>query len=113
MIWRRARHNQRMARAVWSGTISFGLVSVPVRLYPATRRKDVRFHELDRLRGQRIRHQKGVEVAAPPPPLPRERGREIPARREDDVELRRGLAQMGREVLQPPRGGEAIRPVPQ
>lgn len=53
-----------MARAIWSGTISFGLVSVPVRLYPATRRKDVRFHEIDRLSGQRIRHQRVVEAAA-------------------------------------------------
>ena len=67
-----------MARAVWSGTISFGLVSVPVRLYPATKRKDVRFHEIDRLSGQRIRHQKVVE-AAPTPALPREREREMPA----------------------------------
>ena len=54
-----------MARAVWSGTISFGLVSVPVRLYAATRRQDIRFHEIDRSSGQRIRHQKVVEVAAP------------------------------------------------
>jgi DNA end-binding protein Ku len=53
-----------MARAVWSGTISFGLVSVPVRLYPATRRKDVRFHEIDRLSGQRVRHQRVVESAS-------------------------------------------------
>ena len=52
-----------MARAIWTGTISFGLVSVPVRLYPATRRKDVHFHELDRLTGRRIRHQKVVEPA--------------------------------------------------
>src|ERR1700736_2108649 len=71
MIRGRERHNQRMARAVWSGTISFGLVSVPVRLYPATRRKDVRFHEIDRLSGQRIRHQKVVEVPAHTPPSPR------------------------------------------
>jgi DNA end-binding protein Ku len=72
------RHNQRMPRAVWSGTISFGLVSIPVRLYPATRRKDVRFHEIDRSSGQRIRHQKVVEVsAAPTPTLPREPGREL------------------------------------
>jgi DNA end-binding protein Ku len=65
-----------MARAIWTGTISFGLVSVPVRLYPATRRKDVRFHELDRLTGQRIRHQKVVEPAPSrftfePAPAPR------------------------------------------
>jgi DNA end-binding protein Ku len=73
-----------MARAVWSGTISFGLVSVPVRLYPATKRKDVRFHEIDRLSGQRVRHQKVVE--APTPTLPRERGREIAERgRENDA----------------------------
>jgi DNA end-binding protein Ku len=65
-----------MARAVWSGTISFGLVSVPVRLYPATRRQDIRFHEIDRASGQRIRHQKVVDVA-PSPTLPRERGREV------------------------------------
>ena len=50
-----------MARAVWTGTIGFGLVSVPVRLYPATKRKDVRFHQIDRLSGRRIRHQKVVE----------------------------------------------------
>ena len=60
-----------MARAVWSGTISFGLVSVPVRLYPATRRKDVRFREIDRSSGQRVRHQKVIEVT---PTLPNPRG---------------------------------------
>lgn len=53
-----------MARAVWTGTIGFGLVSVPVRLYPATKRKDVRFHQIDRLSGRRIRHQKVVEEDA-------------------------------------------------
>jgi DNA end-binding protein Ku len=35
-----------MPRAVWSGTISFGLVSVPVRMYPATESKELRFHFL-------------------------------------------------------------------
>ena len=60
-----------MPQAVWTGTISFGLVSVPVRLYPATRRKDVRFHEIDRQSGQRIRHQRVVEpIAAPEIPEP-------------------------------------------
>ena len=57
-----------MARAVWSGIISFGLVSVPVRLYPATRRKDVRFHEIDRSSGRRIRHQKVIEAPGSAPP---------------------------------------------
>ena len=35
-----------MARAIWSGTISFGLVSVPVRMYAATESKELRFHFL-------------------------------------------------------------------
>jgi len=66
-----------MAQALWTGMISFGLVSIPIRLYPAVRRKDVRFHELDRLTGQRVRHQRvrpPLEPAAwptgPEPPRP-------------------------------------------
>src|SRR3989442_15659687 len=75
-----------MARAVWTGTISFGLVSVPVRLYPATRRKDVRFHEIDRLSGQRIRHQRVVEPAPFRPPLePARAMRTAPASEAIDV----------------------------
>lgn len=35
-------------RAIWSGTISFGLVSVPVRMFTATQSKELRFHFLDR-----------------------------------------------------------------
>jgi DNA end-binding protein Ku len=73
MIRRPERHNQRMPRAVWSGTVSFGLVSIPVRLYPATRRQDIRFHEIDRSSGQRIRHQKVVDE------VPRQDGRRIEA----------------------------------
>src|ERR671930_1370044 len=37
-----------MARAIWSGTISFGLVSVPVQMYSATESKELRFHFLDK-----------------------------------------------------------------
>jgi len=37
-----------VARPIWSGTISFGLVSVPVRMYTATASKELRFHFLDR-----------------------------------------------------------------
>jgi DNA end-binding protein Ku len=37
-----------VARAIWSGVISFGLVSVPVRMYSATESKELRFHFLDR-----------------------------------------------------------------
>src|SRR5256714_7839224 len=35
-----------MARSIWSGTISFGLVSIPVRMFPATESKELRFHFL-------------------------------------------------------------------
>lgn len=35
-----------MARSIWNGVISFGLVSIPVRLYPATSEKDISFNEL-------------------------------------------------------------------
>jgi DNA end-binding protein Ku len=34
-------------RSIWSGTISFGLVSVGVRMFPATKSKELRFHFLD------------------------------------------------------------------
>ncbi len=47
-----------MARAIWRGSISFGLVTVPVRLYAAVRRQDVRFRELDRRTAGRVRHQR-------------------------------------------------------
>ena len=98
-----------MARAIWTGTISFGLVSVPVRLYPATRRKDVRFHEIDRLSGQRIRHQKVVDVTeAPTATLTRERGREVVARGEGDVYLEPAVLQRRRELFQAPMGKESV-----
>jgi DNA end-binding protein Ku len=35
-------------RPIWSGTISFGLVSVPVRMFPAAESKELRFHFLDK-----------------------------------------------------------------
>jgi DNA end-binding protein Ku len=43
-----------MARAIWSGAISFGLVNVPVKLYAAVNRKSVRFHQLNGEDGVRI-----------------------------------------------------------
>jgi DNA end-binding protein Ku len=51
----------RLIRAVWSGTISFGLVGIPVKLYPATESKDVRFHLIDRETGRRVRYKRVVE----------------------------------------------------
>src|SRR5256885_1054594 len=51
-----------MARAIWSGAISFGLVNVPVKLYSATSPKTVRFHQLSSKTGARIR-QKRVDAS--------------------------------------------------
>ncbi len=57
-----------MARSLWSGAISFGLVNVPVRLYTATSPKAVRFHQLSAKTGARIKQKRvdastGEEVA--------------------------------------------------
>ncbi|MGI9602424.1 MAG: Ku protein [Acidimicrobiales bacterium] len=49
-----------MARAIWSGSISFGLVSIPVKLHSAVRRKNVRFNQLDRESGVRVRQKRVV-----------------------------------------------------
>jgi DNA end-binding protein Ku len=43
-----------MARSIWTGTISFGLVTVPVKMYSAVSRKTVRFHQLNKGTGARI-----------------------------------------------------------
>ena len=56
-----------MPRAIWSGTIGFGLVAVPVKLYSALNRKNVRFHQLSgksgvRVAQKRIDPQSGEEV---------------------------------------------------
>jgi len=47
-----------MARAIWTGAISFGLVNVPVKLYSATSPKTVRFHQLSSKTGARIRQKR-------------------------------------------------------
>ena len=108
-----------MAQALWTGTISFGLVNVPVKLYPAVRKKDVRFHEIDRLTGQRVRHQRvrhqrvrmsdggeppvelsdalasfvqgRASASSPPPTSPRERGEEMPAPTVEREDLVKGF----------------------
>jgi DNA end-binding protein Ku len=43
-----------MARSIWTGTISFGLVTVPVKMYSAVSRKSVRFHQINKATGSRI-----------------------------------------------------------
>jgi DNA end-binding protein Ku len=49
-------------RSVWSGTLSFGLVVIPVKLYPATEPKDVRFHLVDPETGRRVRYKRVVDL---------------------------------------------------
>jgi DNA end-binding protein Ku len=44
-----------MARSIWSGAISFGLVNVPIKLYSAVSRKTVRFNQLNSETGNRIK----------------------------------------------------------
>ncbi len=56
-----------MARAIWSGSLSFGLVSVPVELYSATEDRSVRFNQFqagssDRIRNKRVNERTGDEV---------------------------------------------------
>ena len=43
-----------MPRSIWTGAISFGLVTVPVKLYSAVNRKTVRFNQLNAKTGSRI-----------------------------------------------------------
>ncbi|MET0491087.1 MAG: Ku protein [Acidimicrobiales bacterium] len=50
-----------MARALWSGSVSFGLVNVPVRLMGGTVDKDIHFHQVDEKNGDRIRHKRVSE----------------------------------------------------
>jgi DNA end-binding protein Ku len=49
-------------RAIWSGAVSFGLVSVPVKLYTATSSHDVRFHQVHAEDGGRIRYKRVCTV---------------------------------------------------
>ena len=63
-----------MARPLWSGTISFGLVNVPVKAYTAVRDHDVHFHQLDKQTGSRIRYEKVAEKS----------GKEVES---DDIEM--------------------------
>jgi DNA end-binding protein Ku len=56
-----------MARAIWSGVLAFGLVSVPVEMYSATEAHEPTFHQFekgttDRIRYQRVNERTGEEV---------------------------------------------------
>jgi DNA end-binding protein Ku len=50
-----------VARAIWSGSISFGLLNVPVKLYSAVSKQTVRFRELREGDGSRVKHKRVAE----------------------------------------------------
>ena len=49
-------------RAMWSGAVSFGLVSVPVKLYSATTNHDIRFHQVHAVDGGRIKYKRTCSI---------------------------------------------------
>lgn len=56
-----------MQRAIWTGSISFGLVNIPVKLYTAVSRKTVHFNQLDqntlsRIKQKRVSAETGQEI---------------------------------------------------
>ena len=57
-----------MTNAIWTGSLSFGLVNVPVALFSATEQRSIRFHQFqagttDRVRNRRVNERTGDEVA--------------------------------------------------
>src|SRR5437773_1117260 len=57
-----------MARAIWKGSISFGLVNIPIALYPATRREELKFRllrksDLSPVNYKRVAEKDGREVS--------------------------------------------------
>src|SRR5437870_12443936 len=56
-----------MARAIWKGSISFGLVNIPIALYPATQREELKFRllrksDLSPVNYKRVAERDGKEV---------------------------------------------------
>jgi DNA end-binding protein Ku len=51
-----------MPQAIWKGTISFGLVTIPVKLYSATEEKDISFRQVHEEDGGRIRYRRVCEI---------------------------------------------------
>ena len=90
------------ARSIWSGSISFGLVSIPVRMFSATESKELRFHFVDRkdlmpVGYDKVRKDTGEHVDAEDivRAFEIEKGRYVPLEPDDldrlDVELTHGI----------------------
>ena len=52
------RKGSALSRAIWSGSISFGLVNVPVKVFTGVREHSVHFHPVEKRTGARIRYEK-------------------------------------------------------
>jgi DNA end-binding protein Ku len=85
-----------MARAVWSGTVSFGLVNVPVKAFTAVRDHDVHFHRVVEGTATRVRNKQVNEKT----------GREVPS---DKIEMGYEL-DSGNYVTFDPKEIEDLRP---
>ncbi|GAB2811007.1 Ku protein [Actinocorallia aurea] len=49
-------------RSIWKGAISFGLVTIPVKLYSATEQRDVAFHQVHRTDGGRVKYKRVCQI---------------------------------------------------
>jgi DNA end-binding protein Ku len=85
-----------MPSAIWTGSISFGLVQVPVRLVGATKNREVSFNQLEEGTGARIRYKKVSDAT----------GEEVPPDR-----IKRGYEiSKGRYVMIEPDELDVLRP---
>jgi DNA end-binding protein Ku len=82
-----------MPRSIWNGTITFGLVNVPIKLFTATESKSVRFNEVHAKDGARIEHRRICERREGDPLQPR---RAVRARSEEGI---RGRTRMSKKEL--------------
>ncbi|HZA04969.1 MAG TPA: Ku protein, partial [Propionibacteriaceae bacterium] len=68
-----------MPRSIWKGAISFGLVTIPVKLYSATEEKDISFRQVHAEDGGRIRYKRVCEKDGEEIPYPEiAKGYELP-----------------------------------
>lgn len=58
-----------MPRSIWNGVVSFGMVSIPVKLYTATESKDVSFRQLHETCGSRLRQPRWCPICEREVPL--------------------------------------------
>jgi DNA end-binding protein Ku len=83
-------------RSIWTGSISFGLVNIPVRLYTATVSHDISFHQFQAKTGQRIHNKRVAERS----------GREVPY----DQIVKGYEVRKGKIVLVDPKELETLEP---